>query len=42
MGFLLIVGIIYEIVVAIYWRFANDDDVVVNGVDYELSVVSGV
>ena len=42
MGFLLIGGIIYELFVAIYWRFANDDDVIVNGVDYELSVVTGV
>ena len=42
MGFLLIGGIIYEIVVAICWVFANGDDVVVNGIDYELSVVTGV
>ena len=42
MGFLLMGGIICELVVAIYWRFDNDDDVIVDGVDCGLSVVTGI
>ena len=42
MGFLLMIGIIDELVVIIYWGFDNDDDVIVDGVDCELAVVTGV
>ena len=42
MGFLLMIGIIDGLVVTIYWGFVNDDASILDGVDCELAVVTGV
>ena len=42
MGFLLMIGIIDDLVVTIYWGFVNDDVLIVDGVYCELVVVTGV
>ena len=41
MGFLLMIGFIDELVVATYWGFDNDDDVIADGINCELAVAMG-